>query len=201
MPWGFGVGRDGFSLSWVEQTLIWGFPGGTRGKEPTCQCRRCKRRGFGSLVGKIPPENGKATHTSIFVWRIPWAEEPGRLQSIMSQELDTTEHEARSSDIECSSVSGKGRVSVYFNNNCMCPETETSHTKSSGNRKVGKSPEYPVSTCCWERKHTSARKWGMRYYIRTSRMSGHSCANMCKAKRNDTVTTHLLYICQYFTHS
>ena len=31
-----------------------GFPGGASGKEPTCQCRRCKRRGFDSWVGKIP---------------------------------------------------------------------------------------------------------------------------------------------------
>ena len=33
---------------------IWGFPGGTSGKEPTCQCRRCKRHGFDPWVGKIP---------------------------------------------------------------------------------------------------------------------------------------------------
>ena len=31
-----------------------------------------------------------ATHTSILAWRIPWTEEPGRLQSIRSQ-VDTTE--------------------------------------------------------------------------------------------------------------
>ena len=38
--------------------LIWcdpmGFPGGTSGKEPTCQCRRLKRHGFDPWVGKIP---------------------------------------------------------------------------------------------------------------------------------------------------
>ena len=39
-----------------------GFPGGTRGKEPTCQCRRCKRCGFYPWVGKIPwSRKGKAT--------------------------------------------------------------------------------------------------------------------------------------------
>ena len=31
-----------------------GFPGGTRGKEPTCQCRRCKRCRFDPWVRKIP---------------------------------------------------------------------------------------------------------------------------------------------------
>ena len=31
-----------------------GFPGGTSGKEPTCQCRRHKRYEFDPWVGKIP---------------------------------------------------------------------------------------------------------------------------------------------------
>ena len=30
-------------------------------------------------------EKGMATHSSILAWRIPWAEEPGGLQSIGSQ--------------------------------------------------------------------------------------------------------------------
>ena len=29
-----------------------------------------------------------ATHSGILAWEIPWTEEPGRLQSIDSQELD-----------------------------------------------------------------------------------------------------------------
>ena len=33
-----------------------------------------------------------ATHSSALAWKIPWAEEPGRLQSMGSQESDTTEH-------------------------------------------------------------------------------------------------------------
>jgi len=33
--------------------LIPGFPGGTSDKEPTCQCRRCKRHGFDPSVRKI----------------------------------------------------------------------------------------------------------------------------------------------------
>ena len=31
-----------------------GFPGGTSGKEPACQCRRQKRRGFDPWLWKIP---------------------------------------------------------------------------------------------------------------------------------------------------
>ena len=34
--------------------LYKGFPGGASGKEPACQCRRCKRHGFHSWVMKIP---------------------------------------------------------------------------------------------------------------------------------------------------
>ena len=32
-----------------------------------------------------------ATHSSILAWRIPWTEEPGRLQSIGYKESDITE--------------------------------------------------------------------------------------------------------------
>ena len=32
-----------------------------------------------SLGREDPLEKGKATHSSILVWRIPWTEEPGRL--------------------------------------------------------------------------------------------------------------------------
>ena len=32
-------------------------------------------------------EEGMATHSSILAWRIPWIEEPGRLQSMMLQRV------------------------------------------------------------------------------------------------------------------
>ena len=34
-----------------------------------------------------PLEKGKATHSSILAWRIPWTEEPGGLHPIGSQRL------------------------------------------------------------------------------------------------------------------
>ena len=37
-----------------------------------------------------PLEKEMATHSSILAWRIPWTEEPGRLQSMELQELDMT---------------------------------------------------------------------------------------------------------------
>ena len=35
-----------------------------------------------SLGWEDPLEKGMATHSSILAWRIPWTEEPGRLQSV-----------------------------------------------------------------------------------------------------------------------
>ena len=40
-----------------------------------------------SLGWEDPLEKGKATHSSILAWRIPWTEEPGRLQSIALQRV------------------------------------------------------------------------------------------------------------------
>ena len=36
-------------------------------------------------------EKAMAPHSSTFAWKIPWTEKPGRLQSMGSLELDTTE--------------------------------------------------------------------------------------------------------------
>ena len=43
-----------------------------------------------SLGWEDPLEEGMATHSSILAWKIPWTEEPGRLQSMGSKESDTT---------------------------------------------------------------------------------------------------------------
>ena len=44
-------------------TGCWGFPCGSSGKEPVCQCRRLKKRGFEPWVRKIP-------------WRRAWKSTP-----------------------------------------------------------------------------------------------------------------------------
>ena len=43
-----------------------------------------------SLGREDPLEKELATHYSILAWRISWTEEPGWLQSMGSQESDTT---------------------------------------------------------------------------------------------------------------
>ena len=35
-----------------------------------------------SLSQEDPLEEGMATHSSILAWRVPWTEDPGRLQSM-----------------------------------------------------------------------------------------------------------------------
>ena len=57
-----------------------GFPGGSDGKGPACNAGN---------PGSIPesPEKEMATHPSILTQKIPWTDEPGRLQSIESQKV------------------------------------------------------------------------------------------------------------------
>ena len=43
-----------------------------------------------SLGWEDPLAKEMATHSSILAWEIPWTEEPVGLQSMGSQELDTT---------------------------------------------------------------------------------------------------------------
>ena len=40
-----------------------------------------------SLGQEDPPEKGMAIHSSTVAWKIPWTEEPGRLQSMGSQRV------------------------------------------------------------------------------------------------------------------
>ena len=59
-----------------KSSLLQGFPGGTHGKEPYCQCRRHETR-VRSLGREDALEEGMVTHSSILAWGIPWTEEPG----------------------------------------------------------------------------------------------------------------------------
>ena len=61
--------------------------GGTSGKEPPCQCKRCKRCEFSLWVGKIYWRRTWPTHSNILAWGIPQTEEPGGLRCIGSQRV------------------------------------------------------------------------------------------------------------------
>ena len=65
------------SCIYIIPFLWMGFPGGTSGKEPACQCRRHKRWKFHLWVGKISwGGGGMAIHSRILTWRVPWTHEP-----------------------------------------------------------------------------------------------------------------------------
>ena len=55
-----------------------GFPGGSMAKNRPFQ----QEMGVQSLGREGPLVKEMATHSSILVWRIPWTEEPGGLQSM-----------------------------------------------------------------------------------------------------------------------
>ena len=60
-------------------TTIPGFPGGLDGKESACKTQ------VQSVGWEDPLEKEMATHFSILARRIPWTEEPGKLQFMESQ--------------------------------------------------------------------------------------------------------------------
>ena len=63
-----------------------------------------------SLVWEDPLEKGMATHASILAWNIPRTKEPGGLQSIGSQESDTTEatsHSTLSDSLRATNLEAK----------------------------------------------------------------------------------------------
>ena len=58
-------------------------------KNPPDNAGDLKRHAFDPWVGRYP-EGGQGNPLHILAWRIPWTEEPGRLQSMGLQKSDTT---------------------------------------------------------------------------------------------------------------
>ena len=63
--------------------ILRGIPGDSDGKESACNAGDLIR----SLGWEDSLEKEMATHSSILAGRIPWAEEPGKLQSTGSQRV------------------------------------------------------------------------------------------------------------------
>ena len=61
-------------------------PRGLSSQESTCNAG-VEDTQAQSLGWEDPLEKEMATHSSILAWRIPWAEEPGGLQSMGSQRV------------------------------------------------------------------------------------------------------------------
>ena len=69
----------------ILSTKSMGFPGGSVVKNLPAKHETLVR----SLGQEDPLEKEKATHSTILAWRIPWTEEPGRLQSMRLQKSQT----------------------------------------------------------------------------------------------------------------
>ena len=78
-------------------------------------------------------EKEMSTHSHTPVWRIPWTEEPGRLQSIGSKELDTIEqlnhydHPINGHEFEQTPGDSEGQGSL----SCCSPWVAKSRTQLS----------------------------------------------------------------------
>ena len=64
-------------------------PNGSLGKEEPAM-QDTEETGVRTLGEEDPLEEEMATHSSILAWRIPWIEEPDRLQSMGSLDSDMT---------------------------------------------------------------------------------------------------------------
>ena len=114
-----------------------------------------------SLGWGDPLDKEMATHSSILSWRIPWTEEPGRLQSMGSQESDTTEYSTHAADArhegDHSSIPGWGRSPREGNGNplqysCLGNPTDRGVWRATvpGATRVG---------CEWVTKHSHIHSW------------------------------------------
>ena len=97
-----------------------GFLGGSDGSV----CLQCGRPSFSPWVGKIPPEKDMATRFSILAWRIPWTEEPGRLQSLGLQRVrhDWATSQAKSGmirDYFCNFLTHITLCTTFVNNSVL----------------------------------------------------------------------------------
>ena len=76
-----GIDITDFCVFSLTQTIIWSFPGGSVVKNLPAK----QEMGVQSLGWEDSLEKEMATHSSVLAWRIPWTEEPSRLQSRGSQ--------------------------------------------------------------------------------------------------------------------
>ena len=68
----------------TELLTLWASQDGAGVKNPPAGDIETQVRSLGQ---EDPLEEGRATHSRILAWRIPWTEEPGGLRSMGSQRL------------------------------------------------------------------------------------------------------------------
>ena len=77
------------------------------------------------------PEKAMAPHSSTLAWKIPWTEEPGRLQSVGSLRVNTTEGLHFPFSLSCI---GEGNGNPL---QCSCLENPRDGLSSMGSHRVG----------------------------------------------------------------
>ena len=75
-----------------------GLPAGKEVKNPPASPGDIRDIGLIPRLGRA--RGHKATHSTILAWRIPWTEEPGRLQSMGLQRVATEEARLTTVNIE-----------------------------------------------------------------------------------------------------
>ena len=73
-------------LDTLVPSIYGGVPGSSAVEHPPA-IQETQETQVRSLGQKDPLEKEMATHSSILVWKIPWTEEPGGLQSMESQRV------------------------------------------------------------------------------------------------------------------
>ena len=148
----------------------WGFPGGSVVKN------RSANAGDAGDVDLIPgsgrsPGEGKATHSGILAWKIPWTEEPGGLQSRGLWTVGhnwATEHNSsnnrtpglwRSSSCGCPVPSGH-KTHIYEIFLTVTPSkyketNQTSHTVTEESKSLPLLPRFSWLTAAPETPHSS----------------------------------------------
>ena len=84
-PWTytiFSVTLDHLLIIWWTDWVSWCVDPGSVGL-----ARYCQRRFPFSAYSQYPKMKAMAPHCSILAWKIPWTEEPGRLQSMGSRRV------------------------------------------------------------------------------------------------------------------
>ena len=109
--------------NWATNSFTSAFPGGTSCKEPACEFIKKER-----ITGPIPGsarslQASMATYPRVFAWKLPWTEEPGRMQPRRLQTRSTAEavqhrHTQRSLPQTVSDFTGNQSIFRAAASNC-----------------------------------------------------------------------------------
>ena len=88
----FVIDMSTYTILWDASIVNWGFQGGANGKEPACQCRKCKRCRFNPGMGKIPWRTKWQHILVVFPVKFHGQRSLAGYSPKGCKELDTTEH-------------------------------------------------------------------------------------------------------------